>query len=131
MLLGNEGKPLSEVFYREPLTREVLLFPRIRVFNVSIRQGEVLSGLQVTLCFVNEPLSGVPESGVEGECEAFSVNEEFPVRSYNITTGSYTPEGFAAFKGKLPMAKGYTEDSAPSYGSMNFVADWDNRWVEL
>lgn len=41
------------------------------------------------------------------------------------TTGGYTPEGFDAFKGKLPIWKGYTEPAKPSYSQMTFVRDWD------
>lgn len=48
-----------------------------------------------------------------------------------LTTGSFTPEGFAALRGKLAVAPGSKEDLSPSYGSMNFVADWEQRWVQL
>lgn len=43
------------------------------------------------------------------------------------TTGGFTPEGFDAFKGKLPIWKGYTEPAKPSYSQMTFVQDWDKH----
>lgn len=48
-----------------------------------------------------------------------------------LTTGSYTPEGLAALKGKLALVPGKTEDTTPSYNSMDFVADWEQRWIQL
>lgn len=44
-------------------------------------------------------------------------------------SGSLTPEGWAAFQGKLPILPGYPVPSGPSYRSMTFVEDWDKRYA--
>lgn len=44
------------------------------------------------------------------------------------TTGSFTPEGFAALYGKLPLLTGYEDMGRPVYKSMKFVADWDKKY---
>lgn len=41
------------------------------------------------------------------------------------TTGGFTPEGFDAFHNKLPIWKGYSNPTKPSYKQMNFVKNWD------
>lgn len=47
-----------------------------------------------------------------------------------LTTGSYTPEGLAALKGRVPLARGSKEDNTkPSFRSMNFVEDWEKHYA--
>lgn len=47
-----------------------------------------------------------------------------------LTTGSYTPEGLAALKGRIPLARGSKEDDQePSFRSMTFVEDWDKHYA--
>jgi hypothetical protein len=45
------------------------------------------------------------------------------------TTGSFTPEGWKAFSGKLPVLPKYDEPTGPSYRSMTFVDDWDKFYA--
>lgn len=46
------------------------------------------------------------------------------------TTGSFTPEGFQAFYGKLHQLKGYGEGyDHPTFNSMNFVHDWEELYA--
>lgn len=44
------------------------------------------------------------------------------------TSGSFTPEGFAALHGKLPLLAGYPELTKPVFNSMTFVRDWDKQY---
>lgn len=47
-----------------------------------------------------------------------------------MTTGSYTPEGLVALKGRIPLARGSKEDETkPSFRSMKFVEDWDKHYA--
>lgn len=41
------------------------------------------------------------------------------------SNGSYTPEGFAAFNGKLPLLPKHTAPEKPKFESMTFVKNWD------
>lgn len=55
-------------------------------------------------------------------------NEHFGMQV--MTTGSYTPEGLAALKGRVPLARGSKEDEdKPSFRSMNFVEDWSKHYT--
>lgn len=41
------------------------------------------------------------------------------------SSDGFTPEGFAAICGKIPMLPLYEAPSRPNYDSMTFVKDWD------
>lgn len=41
------------------------------------------------------------------------------------TTGGYTPEGYAAFSGKLPLLPDGTDHGRATYGSVKFIDDWE------
>lgn len=41
------------------------------------------------------------------------------------TNGSFTPEGFAALNGKLPLLPKHSAPEKPKFESMTFVRDWD------
>lgn len=41
------------------------------------------------------------------------------------TTGSYTPEGFTAFAGKLPLLPDGTDHGRATFGSVKFIDDWE------
>lgn len=41
------------------------------------------------------------------------------------TNGSFTPEGFAALNGKLPLLPKHVAPEKPKFESMTFVRDWD------
>ena len=45
------------------------------------------------------------------------------------TTGSFTPEGWKAFHGKIPVLPKYDVPTGPSYRSMTFVEDWDKLYA--
>lgn len=40
----------------------------------------------------------------------------------------FTPEGFAALCGKIPMLPHYEAPTKPNYESMTFVEDWDKMY---
>ncbi|MBC9706001.1 MAG: GNAT family N-acetyltransferase [Enterococcus sp.] len=47
-------------------------------------------------------------------------------KGYSLaTTGSYTPEGFEAFNGKLPLLPEGVDHGRATFGSMSFIKDWD------
>lgn len=41
------------------------------------------------------------------------------------TTGGYTPEGFKAFGGKLPLLPDGTDHGRATFGSVEFIDDWE------
>lgn len=41
-------------------------------------------------------------------------------------SGGFTPEGFAAFAGKLPLIPGGVKFDKPNFRPMKFVKDWDD-----
>lgn len=43
-------------------------------------------------------------------------------------SGGFTPEGFVAFAGKLPLVPGGEKSDKPQYRSMKFVNDWDKLY---
>jgi hypothetical protein len=43
-------------------------------------------------------------------------------------SGGFTPEGFIAYSGKLPLIPSGVKSDKPSYRSMKFVNDWDNLY---
>lgn len=44
------------------------------------------------------------------------------------TTGSFSPEGFASFYGKLPNLSNYIAYDHPTVKSGNFVYDWEKMY---
>lgn len=42
-------------------------------------------------------------------------------------SGGFTPEGFTAFNGKVPILYGHTAPTKANFRSMTFIHDWEAR----
>ena len=59
--------------------------------------------------------------------------EEFIVGGKLYTTGHYTPEGFRSLSGLVPLSPSSIEsrtEAKPYFGSMDFVASWENFYTK-